>query len=670
MSAIPILRTGGEGGGSPQEQTVQPRHMLFKAWSGQVAATSPAADDVPVPAEPGASLAPEPPGGQAHGRRGGQTARRRARHTAHMGPALRARAYPAFPGFTPALLAFRHRPAGGDAPAQCSTGWRRPTRRSLAVDQVSHPAQDGGPPGPSGRLGPLDGVRAGGPGGRVLALPGGTAETRGLARAAMALDAASMRVAVERAVAEHGVIPTWTELLCPVLVAVGERWAATGEGVEVEHLLAGTAGSALRAVGAAPEPRNGRPVLLACAPEEQHSLPLAALAAALAEQGIGARLLGGGLPLPSLRAAVRRTGPAAVMVWAHAPGSADVRCWTRCRCCARRWPCSPVAPAGSGGRCRPASRTHPTWRPRSSSSPARSAAEWIRRRPASGRRSRPGSSRRRGRPPADAVACGRRRPGRGRAERVRWLAGVCLGALGRYRTAARAGAGRRAVGIAGRESPGEPPPPGRPARGGRATGPFALATATGAEARADALVGLVAMRSVGTAGPARALGPAAEHPAAVTGHYAEWRIRVRLAWVSAETARLAGEAAGAVELLDRASSLTCWKACRHAVKSMLVLGVALDAAGRTRGCPRAPNGLPRGHPAGPDTPSAADPLGAGRRLQDHAPDLAERERLRACAAQSIREVPAESRSLGQAARRTDAPSRPRTARPSCRCFPA
>jgi hypothetical protein len=159
----------------------------------------------------------------------------------------------------------------------------------------------------------------------VLALPGGTAETRGLARAAMALDAASIRVAVERAVVEHGVVPTWTELLCPVLVAVGERWAATGEGVEVEHLLAETAGSALRAVGTAPEPRNGRPVLLACAPDEQHSLPLAALAAALAEQGIGARLLGGGLPLTALRAAVRRTGPAALMVWAHAAGSADVQ---------------------------------------------------------------------------------------------------------------------------------------------------------------------------------------------------------------------------------------------------------------------------------------------------------------------------------------------------------
>jgi hypothetical protein len=196
----------------------------------------------------------------------------------------------------------------------------------LAVDHASPAgADEGPPPGPSGRLSRDDGVRPGGPGGRVLALPGGTAESRGLARAAMALDAASIRVAVDRAVAEHGVIPTWTELLCPVLVAVGERWAATGEGVEVEHLLAETAGSALRAVSSAPEPRNGRPVLLACAPDEQHSLPLSALAAALAEHGIGARLLGGGLPLAALRAAVRRTGPAALMVWSHAATSADVR---------------------------------------------------------------------------------------------------------------------------------------------------------------------------------------------------------------------------------------------------------------------------------------------------------------------------------------------------------
>jgi MerR family transcriptional regulator, light-induced transcriptional regulator len=288
--------------------------------------TSPdAADDEPVPAEPGARLAPDPPEARltvaAVARRLGvapATLRTWDRRYG-LGPTLHS------PGShrrysrsdVARLEAMRRLVLDGVPPADAAR---------LAVDQVSRaPTQDGLPPGPPGRLRPLDGVRSGGPGGRVLALPGGTADTRGLARAAMALDAASIRAAVEQAVVEHGVIPTWTELLCPVLVAVGERWATTGEGVEVEHLLAETAGSALRAASTAPEPRNGRPVLLACAPEEQHSLPLAALAAALAEQGIGARLLGGGLPLPALRAAVRRTGPAAVMVWAHAAGSADVQ---------------------------------------------------------------------------------------------------------------------------------------------------------------------------------------------------------------------------------------------------------------------------------------------------------------------------------------------------------
>jgi hypothetical protein len=228
----------------------------------------------------------------------------------------------------------------------------------LVSEQVPEPGDgDSPPPGPSGRLGVLaagaltagtartggpgvlaagtagpggpgvlanGAARTGGPGGRVLALPGGSGEVRGLARAAMALDSASIRTAVERALVEHGVIPTWTELLCPVLVAVGERWAATGEGIEVEHLLAETAGSVLRAVPPAPEPRNGRPVLLACAPDEQHSLPLAALAAALTERGIGARLLGTGMPAAALGAAVRRTGPAALMLWAHLARFADV----------------------------------------------------------------------------------------------------------------------------------------------------------------------------------------------------------------------------------------------------------------------------------------------------------------------------------------------------------
>lgn len=204
----------------------------------------------------------------------------------------------------------------------------------IAVEQAPAEGPDGPPPGPSGRLSVLDppptvGTApvpggAGGPGGRVLALPGASAEVRGLARAAMALDATTVRGALERSVRELGVIPAWEDVLSPVLVAIGERWAATGEGIEVEHLLAETATSVLRGATQAPEPRNGRPVLLACTPGELHSLPLSALAAALAEHGIGVRLLGGSLPGRALAAAVRRTGPAALMVWSQLLEHADV----------------------------------------------------------------------------------------------------------------------------------------------------------------------------------------------------------------------------------------------------------------------------------------------------------------------------------------------------------
>jgi hypothetical protein len=58
-------------------------------------------------------------------------------------------------------------------------------------------------------------------------------------------------------------------------------------------------------------------VLLACAPGDMHSLPLFAVSAALSERQIGARVLGARVPSDALVAAVRRTGPSAVLVWSY-----------------------------------------------------------------------------------------------------------------------------------------------------------------------------------------------------------------------------------------------------------------------------------------------------------------------------------------------------------------
>jgi DNA-binding transcriptional MerR regulator len=158
-------------------------------------------------------------------------------------------------------------------------------------------------------------------GGRVIGVGTAGDAARGLAHAAMRLDAVAMRATIERSIAASGVVATWDTLLRPVLVGVGERHAL----VEVEHLLSRCVSEALGAVPRPPAAAGPPRILLACADEEQHSLPLEALAAALAEAGIPCRLLGARVPPSALAGAVRRTGPDAVVVWSHSHDTADPR---------------------------------------------------------------------------------------------------------------------------------------------------------------------------------------------------------------------------------------------------------------------------------------------------------------------------------------------------------
>ncbi|GAB2853721.1 MerR family transcriptional regulator [Actinocorallia aurea] len=159
--------------------------------------------------------------------------------------------------------------------------------------------------------------RGHGAGGRRVPLPDASDRARGLARAAMAMNGPAVLTAVREVLGEDGVVPAWQEVLAPVLRGIGERYAATGEAVEVEHFLSALILACLAERAEPADPSGVRPVLLACAPEEQHSLPLYALAAALAETGVGARNLGMRVPEKALADAVGRTGPAAVFVWSQ-----------------------------------------------------------------------------------------------------------------------------------------------------------------------------------------------------------------------------------------------------------------------------------------------------------------------------------------------------------------
>lgn len=148
------------------------------------------------------------------------------------------------------------------------------------------------------------------------------AAARGLHRAALRLDGPAVRQRMEQAVDELGVVAAWDTVLCPVLTAIGDRHAATGALIEVEHLISGCVSDVLGAVPR-PDPTVPARIVLACADDEQHSLPLEALAAALAAAGVPARMLGARVPPAALAAAVRRTGPTAVVVWSHHPPTGD-----------------------------------------------------------------------------------------------------------------------------------------------------------------------------------------------------------------------------------------------------------------------------------------------------------------------------------------------------------
>ncbi|MFB6556411.1 MerR family transcriptional regulator [Streptomyces sp. NPDC056405] len=150
-------------------------------------------------------------------------------------------------------------------------------------------------------------------------------ECKGIARAALCLDAAALDELLLAAIAEHGLVAAWTEVIVPTLQAVGREWETSGEKyVEVEHFLSWHVPGALRRTTPnTVADRPGATTLLACVPGENHTLPLEVLSAALTERGVPVRMFGGALPVESLVAAVRRTGPAAVGLWAQSRGTAS-----------------------------------------------------------------------------------------------------------------------------------------------------------------------------------------------------------------------------------------------------------------------------------------------------------------------------------------------------------
>ncbi len=190
-----------------------------------------------------------------------------------------------------------------------------PPAEAAALAALAAPGGGGQAPGASAGT-----ARAARPGGG----PDGDVPAAVVIRAAEALDAPLLVSIFTDAFARHGVTGGWQQLAVPALREVGARPPhAAGHGA-AEHMLSGCLLAALLdVITRAPAPRALRPVLLGCAEEEQHVLPVYALHAELAGRGVNVRQLGGRVPRPALAHAVSAVRPAAVFVWSQMPGTAD-----------------------------------------------------------------------------------------------------------------------------------------------------------------------------------------------------------------------------------------------------------------------------------------------------------------------------------------------------------
>ncbi|SEG40023.1 MerR HTH family regulatory protein [Thermomonospora echinospora] len=163
------------------------------------------------------------------------------------------------------------------------------------------------------------------PGGPPAA-PDGVPSAPALVEAALALDSRAVADGLAAALAGHGATWTWQRLVRPVFAAIVDRQAETGGCVDVEHLFSERLLAALLPLGEPPGSPAGRlrPVLLACAEDEQHSLPVHVLAAVLAgEHGVGVRVLGARTPYSALAASMSALDPAVVFVWAQRSVTGD-----------------------------------------------------------------------------------------------------------------------------------------------------------------------------------------------------------------------------------------------------------------------------------------------------------------------------------------------------------
>ena len=146
---------------------------------------------------------------------------------------------------------------------------------------------------------------------------------RQLRESALRLDADRVVTLLHRAVGDLGVVEAWDTVVRPAMAWFGERWQDSDSCIAAEHVLSDSASAVFTSLARRSAPTPSRPVLLVCAPDDEHVLPLHALAAALTERRVRNCVVGPSTPANVTAEAIRRLSPSAVLVWSQLEQTAD-----------------------------------------------------------------------------------------------------------------------------------------------------------------------------------------------------------------------------------------------------------------------------------------------------------------------------------------------------------
>lgn len=152
--------------------------------------------------------------------------------------------------------------------------------------------------------------------------------SRQVRETALRLDADRLVPLLHRAVGDLGAIDAWDTVVRPALVWLGERWQSNDSCIAAEHVLSDCASAVFTSLARQPSAASTRPVLLVCAPGDEHVLPLHALAAALTERRVRNCVIGPSTPVSVTAEAIRRLSPSAVLVWSQLEQTADLAALT------------------------------------------------------------------------------------------------------------------------------------------------------------------------------------------------------------------------------------------------------------------------------------------------------------------------------------------------------